>query len=1233
MDFNDPFDNPFPDNNEPRRPGRPRVRPVREKGPIGRPRIRPLQQKTGRGPGRPRVTPADIGDKIQREALISGSLVSKGVASSVKGLQKSVDALQNKVITPLGKVVNQFSNSVTRFNNYHQQYLKDQVAIAKELNETFKLFRKTAIDPTLRTLIRSQKGVNLVSKAFEGVGARAGANANSDFGRMASSLDDLNKKLTYASRMGVVGVEATDTFLKEYYKTSKGTSKFLNAVTFAAQDISEDISNLRTDLDKYLKRNTKSVVVDQTELLRKIENNTKAPSIGKRMLSSLFSSGVAFVKTAFKYNRFGTTELLSNLFNIDMHNNRGARESSQTADRPNKLGQALQGAGSALGKTRVGKFFGQKGGALAKWWEETVDLEIRRYIRDQENNLQFAIRNASTGTYGQGAAKVADTAIGVGRKAKKGVNAMAQSLQELPTKIVDAWNESKTKQYAKWFMEVGATLFLNTWDRAGAYGERHVNATITNYGKKNYRGPHGGSHTTGDPIVDAQNALNRASQALGGEVIPFKAKAEEANPSTSMYWGNVSKRTTQDKDNIIAATFGKGYGTVSLAADSESTISSGNVSTPQKAMASLLKVNARIMGYMKKLWGKVRTPESDIKESKGGLGGLAGLLGAGGIAGLLMKNRKLLRKGGPLALLAPLLFGGARVGAGFLGKAGIKGAGLRGAGATGRVLWDTFSLFGNAAAKQGGTGMKALGLFKNTKLGQSGLGTLIRQARLASAGYGVGKGSRLARGAIELGKWGGLNPLGYLGGALGVIKGKASPILGAAGEIAKGGTRTAQVLKNTQAAERAARLAKVVESIQGIPKAAGNVVGGIGKFMAKTPAKNKVIGGVLGGVGAKLLMKAGGKGAAKAILKQIPVLGALAGIGFGIWRFTKGQILDGLMEIASGLLTLVPSGWGNAAALGLDATLLARDLGRAKNKNISEKQKGDLLKTFGVKGQGSAENFVSSSQGGTSSMAPGGTNYSKPATIGQRIGTAFSNVATGASKVAAGVATGAANLYKDITGSINWGTSKHDRMHPNFMAKFGPAADEMYKQTGKKVKVTSAIRTNEDQAKLWVRGNILKEPGIFTPALPAYDADVVVHGKRYHVKGSGQTLRTGHLVGGAVDVANYRDFLPYAKKYGLNWMGNSDPVHFQINDRLPVISSSTSQTPKNVASSNTSSGSSTKVGDPPNTSGGGSYGAGGSPSQGVGTGNAGPGPAASNKVSVSPMVQDYGIAIINNLLF
>ena len=85
-------------------------------------------------------------------------------------------------------------------------------------------------------------------------------------------------------------------------------------------------------------------------------------------------------------------------------------------------------------------------------------------------------------------------------------------------------------------------------------------------------------------------------------------------------------------------------------------------------------------------------------------------------------------------------------------------------------------------------------------------------------------------------------------------------------------------------------------------------------------------------VGGKSLAKIGGKLAGKGLLKRIPILGSLMGVGFAIDRAIKGDGAGALMELGSaglGLVDLVAPGVGTALSLAADAGIAARDLKRA----------------------------------------------------------------------------------------------------------------------------------------------------------------------------------------------------------------------------------------------------------------------------------------------------------------
>ena len=75
----------------------------------------------------------------------------------------------------------------------------------------------------------------------------------------------------------------------------------------------------------------------------------------------------------------------------------------------------------------------------------------------------------------------------------------------------------------------------------------------------------------------------------------------------------------------------------------------------------------------------------------------------------------------------------------------------------------------------------------------------------------------------------------------------------------------------------------------------------------------------------KQTTKAVGKQTGKSLLKKIPILGAIAGLGFATSRLLKGDFLGAALEVASGGASIVP-GAGTGASLGIDALLMARDI-------------------------------------------------------------------------------------------------------------------------------------------------------------------------------------------------------------------------------------------------------------------------------------------------------------------
>ena len=137
---------------------------------------------------------------------------------------------------------------------------------------------------------------------------------------------------------------------------------------------------------------------------------------------------------------------------------------------------------------------------------------------------------------------------------------------------------------------------------------------------------------------------------------------------------------------------------------------------------------------------------------------------------------------------------------------------------------------------------------------------------------------------------------------------------------------------------RAARMGKFGKAGKILSKGAGGaskLLGGASKMGGSLlGGGSKLLGGAAkaGGGLAKTVGKAAGKFAGKGLLKRIPILGSVVGVGFAIDRALKGDGAGALMELGSaglGLLDLVAPGVGTGLSLAADAGIAARDLNRA----------------------------------------------------------------------------------------------------------------------------------------------------------------------------------------------------------------------------------------------------------------------------------------------------------------
>ena len=150
------------------------------------------------------------------------------------------------------------------------------------------------------------------------------------------------------------------------------------------------------------------------------------------------------------------------------------------------------------------------------------------------------------------------------------------------------------------------------------------------------------------------------------------------------------------------------------------------------------------------------------------------------------------------------------------------------------------------------------------------------------------------------------------GGALlaNLVQNKLKDVLGIGDASAGGNLADDAALKGGKTALNVASKAGVKALSKEGAKVAGKQTI---KTVAKTAGKNVL------------------KGAGKAALKKVPILGLGAGLLFGAQRAMKGDYMGGMMEVASGGLSMIP-GIGTGASIAMDAALMGRDVYKETNK-------------------------------------------------------------------------------------------------------------------------------------------------------------------------------------------------------------------------------------------------------------------------------------------------------------
>lgn len=175
---------------------------------------------------------------------------------------------------------------------------------------------------------------------------------------------------------------------------------------------------------------------------------------------------------------------------------------------------------------------------------------------------------------------------------------------------------------------------------------------------------------------------------------------------------------------------------------------------------------------------------------------------------------------------------------------------------------------------------------------------------------------------------------GVLTGILGSLAGGMN--LGRLSGVFKGlGQKIPGILKGAGGIAATAAAGTMAPSILSIPSKIRGALGNVKDMGTGIVDAAKTKSGALSAAGKGALEKGSGlikglagKAGAKSLIKKIPGIGLLAGLGFGVSRAMEGDFTGAGMEVASGIAGTVP-GLGTAASLGLDAALLARDVAGA----------------------------------------------------------------------------------------------------------------------------------------------------------------------------------------------------------------------------------------------------------------------------------------------------------------
>ena len=134
-----------------------------------------------------------------------------------------------------------------------------------------------------------------------------------------------------------------------------------------------------------------------------------------------------------------------------------------------------------------------------------------------------------------------------------------------------------------------------------------------------------------------------------------------------------------------------------------------------------------------------------------------------------------------------------------------------------------------------------------------------------------------------------------------------------------------------------------------------NLVSVLGKVFPKAAETVGKLGGKLGGK----LFSIGAKSVGvflKPILKKLPLIGSIISFGSAFSRFKQGDILGGILDVSSGIASLVP-GIGTLLAIGIDVISAVRDIKTPQEQRVKQGASGGIA-IFKIIGKAAAKFFA-----------------------------------------------------------------------------------------------------------------------------------------------------------------------------------------------------------------------------------------------------------------------------------